>query len=141
MSISSRHSLCSLAAAHVTCFERFERRTLVCLGGSDPNRLSHPLRERSAPRGSERAKNKLRKNFFRPIIRCNFAGAAMRYRTLLGNSRSKLSRLAPATSSPLDVRGEIALLPRPSERISGKNERPADMAGRRQALPFRENLE
>ena len=59
----------------------------------------------------------------------------MRYRTL----RIQLQQiLAPevTTSSHLDPRREIALLPRPSERIFGKNEKPADIAGFRQSFAF-----
>src|SRR5947199_10093372 len=36
-------------AAPVICFERYERRRLVC-GWADGNRLAHPRQERSGPR-------------------------------------------------------------------------------------------
>src|SRR5947209_1051580 len=57
------------------------------------------------------------------------------------SSWNKFLRLVLTTSSYPDPRREIAMLPRPSERISGKNEKPADIAGLRQALAVRKYLE
>src|SRR5882757_5978048 len=75
MSISSRHSLCSLAAAHVTYFERFERRTLVCCEVDQTPKDYHIRCGREARRAALREqKNKLRKKFLSAVYSLQVCG-------------------------------------------------------------------
>src|SRR5258705_11896866 len=84
MSISSRHSLCSLAAARVIYFERSRDELWLLRWIRPPETLSHPLRERSAPRDSARARIKSEKIFFRPVLfETIFCGRCDAVRTLL----------------------------------------------------------
>jgi hypothetical protein len=58
------------------------------------------------------------------LIRCFFCGRCDAVSGIASQSRSKLSRLEPAASSQLDVRAEIARLPRPSKLISARTKSP-----------------
>jgi hypothetical protein len=100
--------------------------------------LARPPRKRSARGAALSDRNKLRRNFFRPVaIETNFAfgPAALRHATRELNWLIKLRRCPKAREAMIAFQRSVA------KKATKKTKSPLDTAGFRQTLPILENLE